>query len=64
MAAQVDHPASVQVVIDGLQENFKAVPGIPCHGVDLQVGIMLRELQQQGRSGSFFVLVGRAHIIQ
>ena len=45
MTAQVDHPAGLQVVVDGMQKNIIAIPGIASHGVNFQVRIVLCQLE-------------------
>ena len=60
----VDHPASVQVVIDGLQKDLITIAGITCHGLDLQIRIECPQLQQQSAGRHFFMLVGRTNVVQ
>ena len=61
--AQIDHTPGGQGV-NGMQEAVETEPGIAGHGIHVQIGIAVFQLQKQGRTGQVFVLVGRAHIIQ
>ena len=63
VAAQVNHPTGMQVLIDGMQKDFIPIGSIASHDIDIQIRVVGWQLQQQSGGRHFFAPVGRLNII-
>jgi len=61
---QVDHPASLQVMVDGVQKGFVTKARIPSHGIDLKIRVVFRQLLEQSAGRPGFPVIGRQNLIK